>query len=796
MAAPEKRPELCRHCGDAIPAARWRAGDAFCCAGCAAVHAFLAECRLDRDYYALRGPAAPGRSKPFAPSEGGDDFSALDEAPFRHSAGEAALDFFVEGVHCAACVWILERLPEMVPGVAAARLDAGRALLSVAVRPEGRFAAVAETLVRLGYRVHPVRGAREAEERLARADRATVKRIGVAAFSAMNVMLYSVALYAGVTGGYATLFRWLSVALALPALTYSAWPFYGSAYRALRGKRISIDLPIALAFVGGFAESLRQIFLGTNLVYLDSVTSLVFLMLLSRYALARLERAETAKAGLLGSLLPARAFRVDSAGRIEEVRVAALGIGDRVRLRAGERIGFDGNLETGSGALDLSFLSGETKPVPVAVGDRIYAGARVLNGEFVARVAAKGAETRLGGIEARLERVSPRANARTEVADRIAQAFLAVVLGLALTLFFAFGSEHLDEAIRRSLSLLIVACPCALALATPLTLARAFRAAAARGVVVRDLDAFDRAAKADRVVFDKTGTLTTGNPEVAEWIWADGVSGSEREEFASIAYSAETVAKHPYARAIVRYLENLPGVWLCDSLEVGESPRRGVRAAWGGRLFTLEAASDEAGVEFRRDGVLLARIHFRESVRPEAERTVARLRAQGLGIEVLSGDSEPAVEAVARRIGADEWTARATPESKAEVVADPRHRGAIMVGDGVNDAVALGRAAVGFAFARGDGEPVETLLASSAVAAIRGELAAVADFVDVARRYRRTLARNAAISVAYNFAGATLAVLGFVHPLVAAIAMPVSALTVFLSTGLGLRVHERERTAK
>lgn len=791
---PALKSTLCRHCGAPIPSARLRSGESFCCSGCFAVHSFLRDLKLDREYYALRTAKAPRTSAPFDENE---DFSAFDVPPYRLTNGRATLDFFIEGIQCAACVWLLERLPGMRDGIRNARLDFGRSLLRVEVDDKGSFGEVVRLLGQLGYRAYPVLTRSDAEEGLARSDRSTLKRIGVAAFSAMNVMIYSVGLYAGVAQGYAVLFRWLSLIVAIPALSYSAWPFYASAWRALRRRRISIDLPISLAFLGGLAESFRQASIGTNLLYLDSITALVLLMLLSRYALSRLERSESSKSGVLRILLPDRARKLDAAGIPSWVAASSLALGERIVVQSGEKVPADGTVVEGIGLLDLAFLTGETHPVRAACGDAVYAGARVLDGRFVLRVTAVGSETRLGEIESRLQWVMPRNNGQAERADRIARGFLAVVLGLAAVLFLAFGPEHSDEAVRRSLSLLIVACPCALALATPLALARAFRLASSRGILMRDLDALERLSRVRRIVFDKTGTLTSGRPELRRWDWEAGVSDGEKPELLSLAYSIESEAAHPFGKAIVRAFENLPEVRLVHGLGAEEIPGRGVRGWWAGRAYALTGfeSAGESGVEFRRDGELLARAQFTDALRADAAPAIAALRRRGMKLEIVSGDAERVVRGVAKDLGVADWSSRVSPEGKAEAVSERSGGEAIAVGDGINDGLALRAASVGVAFSRGEGESLERMLAGSAVAILKPRLAAVDELIEIALRYRRTLRRNAILSVFYNFAGASLAVTGLIHPLVAAILMPVSSLTVFLSTAVGIRLPGRKEGA-
>jgi Cu2+-exporting ATPase/Cu+-exporting ATPase len=795
---------ICAHCGDAIPSARRSEGKVgYCCDGCAAVAALLQELALDRDYYALRAGKKSPR-KPVDPRfSDAKEFSALDEPPFREpDAKEPSLDFFLEGIHCAACIWILEKLPELSPEIASARLDFGRSILRVRLAPVGKFSTAANLLLRLGYAPHPVITARDAENRLQTSDRQTLRRMGVSAFAAMNVMIYSISLYTGVDGSVGTLFRWLSIGTSIPALTYGAWPFYRNAWNSLRGRRISIDLPIAIAFIGGFAESLRQTLLGSNLLYLDSLTSLVFLMLASRYALSRLERAEVSKSGLLQSLVPARAVRVryeNQETKREIIRADRIQPDDRIELSAGSVVPVDGKIENGEVWLDLSILSGESRPLRVQAGEAVFAGAKVCEGTAEIRAQRCGAETRVGSIARQLESAEPRANRRTERSDRWAAIFLAVVIGFAALLLVLYGRDDPAEAARRSLSLLIIACPCALALATPLTLARAFRLAASRGILLRNPELLDRMLEVNEVVFDKTGTLTLGRPEVLAWTWR---TVERREEILSIAYSLEANARHPYGIAIRRHLESLPGVRRLDLEKIRERTGFGIEGSIGKTLYRI-CRGDERNLsgsgalrfESEKEGVVtaLAEIELADELRPEARAVVDQLHRAQIGMRMLSGDAPEVVSVVARQAGISHAESALSPEDKRERLARLAKRGhrTLMIGDGVNDALALKEAHVGVAMNRGDGMAIESALASADVALLEPDLERLLDLFSIARQYRRTLHRNAVLSALYNLVGASFAAAGLVHPLVAAVAMPVSALTVFLSTSFGLRAVRR-----
>lgn len=767
----------CLHCGDKVPLARTE----FCCDGCSSVYKLLNELKLGKEYYELRGEKRSA-IKPIL--ETNEDFSILDEKPFRTSD---TLDFFIEGIHCTACVWILEKLPELTREVQWSRLDLGRSILKVKVFPHGKFETVAKLMLKLGYRAHAVLSDAEADSRLVRQDKQTLRRLGVAAFSAMNVMIYSISLYTGVDGDYAVLFRILSILVALPALTYSAWPFYLSSWNAIKNKRISIDLPISLAFLGGFFESVRQAYLGTNHIYLDSVTSLVFLMLLSRYVLSRLERSELSKSGLLQALLPNKVKRMRN-GEMEFVRTSQLKPGDLIEMNTLSRIPADGLVLAGEGLVSNSPLTGESKLLTVKKGDSVFAGSEFAEGKITVRVKQCGYDTRLGAIQSQLEEVVPPKNKRVDRSDRWAQIFLLVVIGLAAVLLVAFGKENAAEAFKRSLALIIIACPCALALATPLTLTRAFRKGVNEGILLRDTDAIERLMDVKKVVFDKTGTLTRGKPVITNWQWLEDFSPAEKNLLQSIAYTLESNAKHPIGKAIVRFLENKPGVRLVLDLRVVEIAGQGVSAEWNGDDYSISRN------EFKKNASVIARFTAHDELREESLKVMSQLKKMGYELYLFTGDEETIARSVAQNLGISHVKFCLSPEDKKREL-KALGEGTLAIGDGINDALILKEATVGVAFNRGDGTSIEPTLSHASVAIVRPNLNALLDLFILSKKYDQTLKRNAVFSVFYNLVGATFAVMGIVHPAVAAIAMPVSAFTVFISTFLGLSERKPKEVA-
>ncbi len=770
----------CIHCGDPLPKARaaslQRGEPAFCCAGCSTVYRLLKDRGLDREFYAL--PDRPKKIRFEMPAH----FQALD------LVARQKIDFFIEGIHCSSCLWILERLPEFCPEVQSARLDMGRSVLRVIRKKSGGFSKIAETLHLLGYPAHAMDSLSEAEIRLQSQDRQTLKRIGVSAFSAMNVMVYSFSLYWGVEGTLAVWFRWFSIFVSLPALIYGAWPFYQNTYRALKAKRISMDLPISLAMIGGLVESLRQILLGTNLLYLDSVTMLVTLLLLSRYILSRLERAEGSKSGVIHTLLPASVKKADG----QVVSAFELGVGDEIICGVGETIPADGILIAGSLELNEAFLTGESRVVRKGMLMSVWAGSLVVDGQARMRVERIGAKTRLGEISDQVDFSASTLQVKSEKSDRWAEVFMGSVLGFSILLVVLFGREDLGEAIKRSLSLLLVACPCALALATPLALARGFRLAAESKILIRQPEILESAPSPRHIVFDKTGTLTLGKPKIhsSHWLEAgDTREGGKALDDRSILYSLELHSRHPYAESIVQFLENQDGIKRVDLERIREIPGQGVEGFVGNdRFFVGRAQRHSEKVEFLKNQSVLAEMYFSDVIKPEASELVQSLKKQGYTLHILSGDAPQIVEDVAQTLGISSYRGALLPHEKLDRVRELKKSGSVlMLGDGINDLPALSEADLGIAMNRSVGGALQAALGRVPIIFLESNLLLLSRWLDLSRDFQSTTRRNLWLSFAYNLTGASLAVSGWVHPLVAAIAMPVSSLTVFLSTVYGMR---------
>jgi Cu2+-exporting ATPase len=721
------------------------------------------------------------------------------------AAAEAGL--FLDGLRCAGCVHRVERDLREAEGVLEASVDytTHRALVRYETDRIDTDALV-RRVARLGYSATPYDPeALGGGER--RSARALLVRLLVAAFLAGNVMLLAAALY---IGSYQDLdlatrraLRWVAIALSLPAAAWCALPFWRGAFAGLARREITMDVPVVLGISISLATSIAATLAEAEHVFIDSAAMIVFLILLGR-TLERGARARAASAvEQLAALAPQRALR-RRGDALEEVALDLLAPGDQVVVPAGERIPADGVIALGSSELDESMLTGESLPVLRRAGDAVCAGARNTQAELEVRVTARAREgtlARLGALLARAQAQRPHIQRQ---ADRVASYFAPAVLCAAALTALAWmlaGAPALETALVAA-SVLIVACPCALGLATPAAVAAAIGRAARMGVLFVRADALERCARVDTVLLDKTGTLTEGRLALEAVARAPGV---REEEVLEAAAAAEGASTHPHAEAIraaasarglaVRSLgrrETRPGCGVeagepCAPLRVGtprwlEACGVQVPAALAGEAARLSA--EGRSVCLVAEGArALGALAFSDPPRADAREAVAGLRAQGLDVALVSGDALPAVALAAARAGIASARAGATPEQKLAWIERERAAGrrVLAVGDGINDAPCLGAADVGAAMARSS----DVTLAAADLVVRAPRLRALSDAVALSRTALRRIHQNLAFAIAYNAIAVPLAAAGWLDPLPAALAMSLSSLVV---TGNAVRL--------
>jgi Cu2+-exporting ATPase len=709
----------------------------YCCHGCELAAAIIRGAGLER-YYAERRAFAP-RPGPLA--------GGWERVPVEAGAdGTVGARLQIDGLRCASCVWVTEQVLERTPGVVEATVSyaTGRAALRWdPARTD--LPTLAGRIAALGYRPRALGGE-------APGDHDLVVRTALAVFAAVALMGTYEALYAGWWFGgmearYAALFRWVSLVLATPVALWSAAPFFAGAWTGLRHRVLHMDLPIALGvavlYVHGVVTTVTA---GQG--YLDSLTMLVALLLVGRVLESRGRRRAAAAASALVATIPRTARRVEGGG-LATVPVEALAAGDRIDVGAGEELAADGVVTAGAGQLRVALLTGEAEPVTVGPGDRVVAGTVLLDGALTVRVTAVGEATVVHGMAAQLHAAADR-GMRPSAADRIAPWFPAATLVAAALTFTWWWRAGADAAIARTVAVLVVACPCALALSQPLAGAAGLGAAARRGLLLRSAQALLDLDQVTVVALDKTGTVTAGELSVA----------SASDEALRVAAGLERYSMHPIARAIIAEA-SARGIPLPAGRDVREDAGVGISGQVDGRWWRLgRGGPGEVRLMDDRGGERMIRLG--DATRNDAARTVARLRGEGRRIVLLTGDHADVARRVGRETGILEIVAGLAPLAKAAWIESARQDGRVLF------------AGVGIAMGTG---AASSVLVADGVISTESLTPLLAGF-RASRAASVVIRWNQRFSIAYNVVAVAAAAAGLVNPLVAAILMPLSSAVI------------------
>jgi len=698
------------------------------------------------------------------------------------AADSAVVTLSVPEMVCGHCIRTIETTLVGVRGVSGARANLGSRRVIVAFDAKranvGDFVAA---LARAGFAAAELADGSAASE----SPRASelIPRLGVAGFAAANIMLLSVSVWSGeasdMDSSVIGLFHWISALIALPAIAYAGQPFFRSAISALGGRRLNMDVPISLGITLATAMSLFQTMRGSSQVYFDAATTLVFFLLIGRALDERMRVKARGAAENLLSLKSVSATVVSEAGTLGSLPARALVPGMQVIVAAGERIAADGVIVAGKSEIDESLITGETLPRPVALGDHVHAG--TLNGgaSLQIRVTSADENTLLADIGRMMLAAEQGRGRYVRLADKAASFYAPAVhvLGLMTFVGWMLAGAGWETSLTHAIAVLIITCPCALALAVPAVQVAAMSRLFNQGIIVKAADGLERLAEIDRVIFDKTGTLTTAEISLVE---------GEAADTAVLARAAAlgVLSRHPYAQAIVRaarargvsveMLENVqevPGSGL--SYRARDREERLGSAEWCG---ALTPAGGEASLWYARQGDLPIAFRFAETLRDDARKTVEALESAGYTVEVLSGDRTASVARAAEAAAIKTWRSAVRPDEKLERIGELKADGLkpLMVGDGLNDAPAL---AAGFA-SMSPASAIDISQAAADAVFQGAHLAPVIETLKIARAARRMALQNIVIALTYNAAFVPLAMLGHVTPLVAALAMSTSSIIV------------------
>jgi len=784
--------DRCFHCALPVPAGCDLQVDIdgtsrpVCCPGCKAVAELIRDAGF-ANFYALREAPDPGVGRP---SEEMAEWTVFDRTDMLDAFAPSVDDtrtatIYAGGMYCAACSWLIESTLAGLPGVVSAEVNPITHRLRLVFRDEqAAFSACLARLAGLGFRPQPLSPETATRPEVLE-QRAALKRLLVASLGMMQVMMFAVGLYAGefqgIDAGMQHFLRLVSFFVTTPVVFYSARPFFRSAWRGLIMRRPGMDLPVSLAVGSAYAASVYATLTQGPAVWFDSVTMFVFFLTLGRFLEMRARHRSIDRGVALSSLLPGTANRVGGSSTTA-VPVSALVANDVVRVRAGDAVPADGVVVRGDTTVDESLLTGESRPQRKRPGDIVAAGSVNVDGLIDMRVTGTGNDTALGTISRLSERARYARPGFVTLADRVASYIVIALLVVAAGVAATWAVVDPARAFVVTLSVLVVTCPCALALATPAAFAAAGSRLSQLRLLVTNGNAIEALSRASLVMFDKTGTLTMGRPTISRVEVLD--QRFTEAQCRDIASALEAASNHPLAHAFVHADDGLS----VEDYRVDAG--RGVSGVIEDREWRLGSAAFAGAspgpaddtvthVFLAVDDAPVARFDLEDNLRPDAAETLNALRRAGLGVELISGDHRAAVAAVAAELGIDRFHAGCGPADKLAIIEAAQADGerVIMVGDGINDAPVLAGADTSIAPAHG------AMLAQTTadIIMLGDSLAPLVTAVDMARRTMRIVRQNIGWAIVYNTLALPLAAAGLVPPWLAAIGMSTSSLVVVLN---------------
>jgi len=769
----------------------------FCCFGCQTVCQTIYDSGLQSFYQ--KTPEGELLSPP--PELSSELLSYdLDEVQSDYTTVDGdirSIHLLVEGIHCAACVWLIEHSLAKQQGVVTAEVNlTSKRLWLKWDNSVTELSSVLKSLGDIGYAAVPF-DSDTAEGALAKRHRSLLYRMAFAGFAMMNLMWISIALYSGADQGeFKNWFHWISFFIATPTLFYAGFPFLRNAVLGLRRRYLTMDLPIAIGASATYAYSTYVTITGSSIghVYFDTVVNFLFVILVGRYLEAISKRQALSATSRLLELQPKLATIItDGTPRVVPIR--SVNIGDFLLVRPGEKVPVDGVIVDGQSAVDESMLTGESLPVLKTLTDKVVAGSINGEGAFTVRAQEVLRNTALAKIVSLMEDAQASKAPIQCTADRIVPWFVVITLSLSALTFLYWYQINFEQALLAATSVLIITCPCAFGLATPMSVAVATGVGANEGILIKQGAALEFLSKVTYFVFDKTGTLTEGKLDV---VAIETFSELTEDDLLRIAASAEQHSEHGIAKAVMSAAleKKISLLAISDFISY---PGQGVQAVIDNQTIMIGTSSwlseqDISGLENWKnriddierqgiscifvaiDSVIIGMIGLADQLRDDAQDMIRSLREQDVLVTILSGDKAAVVNAITAELGDIDRQAEVLPKDKADVVRNLQQQGHIvaMVGDGVNDSPALIQADVGIALASGTDVSIE----SADIVLSHNELQKVADARALASRTLRTIKQNISLSIAYNVIMVPMAMMSLVSPLVAALTMPISSLLV------------------
>lgn len=796
----------------------------FCCNGCRGIYKLIHEEGLDRFYEDRTWKEAGIRSsvlkreidiKPFA--EHVRDIE--DREQKTEVRRQKEIDIYIDDIRCASCVWLNEKILSRTEGIKYARVNYATHRARIRWDPEViGLDRILKRIISIGYNPKPYSESEQFKRQKAEAKDLLI-RFGTAGFLSSQLMIYTTALYAGyfqgIDAGTKLIFEIIAMLLTIPVIFYSGMPFIRNTFKGLRHLNFNMDSLITIGTGSAFIYSIYQIFIGGK-VYFDTSAMIITLILLGRYieTTAKGKASETIER--LSELSPKEARKIKGQGlgvkgqETEIVPISSIQKGNFILVKPGERIPLDGIVIDGESEVDESIITGESKPIHKRAGHEVIGGSMNLYGTLVFRVTKTGKETVLSNIIKAVEDAQARKPQIQTIADRVVGIFVPVILIIA---FFTVAAYMLkgastQHALMAGISVMVIACPCSLGLATPIAVLIFTSMASSKGILIRGGEVIENTSQADHVIFDKTGTITLGRPVLKEIMVFD--PDVDREYILSLAASIERLSEHSIGHAIT---ESANGLDLFDASGFKALPGKGVEGIIGSKKIFIgsrglmdesncfsdsEQFLSDASLQFEKNGDTViymgwdrrvkALFVISDVIRDEAIEVVDELKKAKTAVSIVSGDNRITTGSIASMVGVDHAIAEASPIAKKELVTDmqSKEHKIIMVGDGINDAPALTEAMVGIAMGRG----TDIAMESADAVLVRNDLKLILYFMNLSKKTFSIIKQNIFWAFFYNVIAIPLAVSGVLHPIIAAGAMAASSLFV---VGNSLRIKTAAR---
>lgn len=801
----------CFHCGLKVTTGEQFCADidgiqqSFCCPACRAVAVTIIDCGL-KSFYQYRVATEQSADLEIL----NESYSAFDDVDFQQrfvtqvkvaGSENATAQLLISGIHCAACVWLLEGYLSQLPGIESVHLSLSEHKATVTWQQDAlKLSDICRAIAELGYRPEPYSQDHLQTMQLQENHQA-LRRLGVAGIGMMQVGMFAIAMYAGalhtMEPEYKSFMRWVSLLVATPVVLYSAQPFFIGAWRGLKFKKPGMDLPVAIAIGLAFLASAKATIMSTGEVYFDSVAMFTFLLLGGRYLEMRARHYAGRRCSDLNSLLPATVIRLLENGESESVGLFKVNVGDSLLIKPGQIIAADGVVVNGSSGVDESQMTGEFNLQHKIVGDSLVAGTVNSTGVLTMKVQAVGAELQLQTINRLLEKGLSEKPDIARFADRLASYFVLMVLSVALATYcywqFIAQGELSGQGFWIMLSVLVVSCPCALSLATPASLTAATNRLRNEGLLVTHRQVWESMPTITDVVCDKTGTLTKGEMSVCA---IEPLTEMTMQQCKLIAASLEHYSEHPIAKAFGK-IDGVDSGSLLKVSDVEIKHSQGLEGCIDGAYYRIGGSdfsanlygqkSEELPAEFKAgQWLLLSNISgplcwflLQDSLRDDAEQLVKALHSRQLKVHLLSGDNSSAVNQIGESLSIEHCVAGATPEQKLNYIHRLQSAGAkvLMLGDGINDVPVLAAADVSVAMAS-----ASTLAKTHADSILlSGKLSGVLTLIELAEKARLTIRQNLLWALTYNVMAIPLAAMAMIAPYVAAIGMSLSSLVVVVN---------------